>query len=133
MRSKLTRRRFMMLAATAAAAGSSAKHARAVGLLTGEESSTPNWRNQGVLNLTNSPYAKLKNIPVSAVTIEEGFWSRRRVTNVQSSIPSMHDELVSHGRMTNFERLKGTSNEPQKGPVYSDSDISSTNCGWDDP
>ena len=35
----------------------------------------------------------------------------------------MHDELVAHGRMDNFLRLDGKSSEPQKGPVYSDSDI----------
>ena len=45
------------------------------------------WRQQGLLNLTKSPYAKLRNVPVRAVTIEEGFWSKRRKTNVESSIP----------------------------------------------
>ena len=28
---------------------------------------TPAWRDQGILNLAHSPYAKLKNIPVLAV------------------------------------------------------------------
>jgi DUF1680 family protein len=35
----------------------------------------------------------------------------------------MHDELLEHGRMDNFLRLEGKSSQPQKGPVYSDSDI----------
>ena len=35
----------------------------------------------------------------------------------------MRDELLAHGRMDNFLRLNGRSSEPQKGPVYSDSDI----------
>ena len=65
----------------------------------------------------------MKPVPVRAVEIQEGFWSKRRVTNVDSSIPSMHDELVNHGRMDDFLRLEGKSTEPQKGPVYSDSDI----------
>ena len=47
------------------------------------------WKDQGVLNLANSPYAKLHTVPVRAVTIDEGFWSKRRKTNVESSIPSM--------------------------------------------
>jgi len=81
------------------------------------------WKNSGVLDLSRSPYAKLKTVPVSAVTIRDGFWQRRRQTNVESSIPSMHDELIEHGRMDNFLRLEGKSNAPQKGPVYSDSDI----------
>src|SRR5579875_3343824 len=81
------------------------------------------WKDAGVLDLSKSPYARLKTVPVSAVTIGDGFWSRRRQTNVQSSIPSMHDELIEHGRMDNFLRLEGKSDAPQKGPVYSDSDI----------
>src|SRR6266702_1282560 len=81
------------------------------------------WKNAGVIDLSNSPYAKLKTVPVRAVTIEDGFWSQRRKTNLSASIPSMHDELLEHGRMDNFLRLDGKSSEPQKGPVYSDSDI----------
>ena len=81
------------------------------------------WKNAGIVDLSRSPFAKLKTVPVSAVEIEEGFWSKRRVTNVESSIPSMHDELLEHGRMNNFLRLQGKSSAPQIGPVYSDSDI----------
>ncbi|HEY6375741.1 MAG TPA: beta-L-arabinofuranosidase domain-containing protein [Edaphobacter sp.] len=81
------------------------------------------WRRSGVIDLNNSPYAKLKTVPVSAVVIHDGFWSQRRKTNLVASIPSMHDELLQHGRMDNFLRLEGKFQGPQKGPVYSDSDI----------
>src|SRR6266536_5322202 len=81
------------------------------------------WQDQGVINTANSPYAKLHSVPVRAVTIEEGFWSKRCRTNVERSIPSMHDELEEHGRMDNFRRLAGKSSAPQKGPYFSDSDI----------
>ena len=81
------------------------------------------WRDQGVINTANSPYAKLHSVPVRAVTIEEGFWSKRRKTNVERSIPTMHDELEAHGRMNNFRRLVGKSSEPQIGPYFADSDI----------
>jgi DUF1680 family protein len=81
------------------------------------------WRDQGVLNVANSPYAKLHTVPVRAVTIEDGFWSKRRKINVESSIPSMRVELEEHGRMDNFRRLVGKSTAPQIGPYYSDSDI----------
>src|SRR5207244_10293817 len=81
------------------------------------------WQDQGVINTTNSPYAKLHSVPVRAVTIEEGFWSKRRKTNVERSIPTMREELEEHGRMDNFRRLVGKSSEPQKGPYFSDSDI----------
>jgi DUF1680 family protein len=77
----------------------------------------------GVIDLSHSPYAKLKTVPVGAVIIKDGFWSQRRKTNLAASIPTMRDELLAHGRMDNFLRLNGRSSEPQKGPVYSDSDI----------
>src|SRR2546430_5201862 len=84
---------------------------------------TPSWRDQGILNLTKSPYAKLKNVPVHAVTIENGFWAQRREVNVSKSIPSMGKLLEANGRMDNFRRLIGKSTAAQRGPVYSDSDV----------
>ena len=83
----------------------------------------PEWASAGIIATRNSPYAKLKSVPVRAVTITTGFWSKRRQTNVDSSIPSMRVELIEHGRMDNFLRLEGKSAAPQSGPVYSDSDI----------
>src|SRR6266436_3220373 len=53
----------------------------------------PNWKDQGVENLAKSPHAKLRDIPVHAVTITGSFWARRRDINVTKSIPSMHDLL----------------------------------------
>jgi len=86
-------------------------------------SATPAWRDQGILNLAKSPHAKLHSVPVHAVTIESGFWSPRRVTNVSTSIPFMGKLLEANGRMDNFLRLTGKSSAAQRGPVYSDSDI----------
>ena len=86
-------------------------------------SNTPPWRDQGILDLVKSPYAKLRNVPVHAVTIETGFWSPRRETNVNRSIPSMEKLLEANGRMDNFRRLTGKSTASQRGPVYSDSDV----------
>ena len=83
----------------------------------------PVWKDQGIENLTKSPHAKLRNIPVHAVTIGSGFWGQRRETNVAKSIPSMHDLLEANGRMTNFRRLADKSKGVQRGPVFSDSDI----------
>ncbi len=86
-------------------------------------SSGPAWKDQGIENLAKSPHAKLRDIPVHAVTIQSGFWAQRRETNVDKSIPSMHDLLEANGRMNNFRRLAGKSSAAQSGPVYSDSDV----------
>lgn len=123
MRPNLSRRSFLSLAAGTAAARPLMAATRSWGLEDQASSAAPGWHDQGVLNLAHSPYAKLHNVPVRAVTIEDGFWSKRRTTNVESSIPSMHQELLDHGRMDNFLRLVGQSSAPQKGPVYSDSDM----------
>ena len=125
----VSRRKFIEASTAAAAAAYVANPALAFALgkpsaaARGVDSTQVPWRDQGVLNLANSPYAKLHSVPVHAVTIEDGFWSKRRETNVKSSIPTMRDQLLEHGRMDNFRRLVGKSSEPQKGPVYSDSDI----------
>jgi len=81
------------------------------------------WKNQGIENLSQSPHAKLRDIPVRAVTIQSGFWSQRRQINVTKSIPTMHDLLEANGRVNNFRRLIGKSPAAQTGPVYSDSDL----------
>ena len=86
-------------------------------------SDNPSWKDQGIENLSKSPFAKLRDVPVRAVTINDGFWAARRETNVNKSITSMHDLLEAHGRMNNFRRLTGKSTAAQIGPVYSDSDV----------
>lgn len=84
---------------------------------------TPAWKDQGIENLAQSPHAKLKDIPVRAVTITGGFWGQRREINVSRSIPTMRDLLEANGRMNNFRRLVGNSTAAQSGPVFSDSDV----------
>jgi uncharacterized protein len=127
--SRISRRQFVGAAVSAAAAGSiTARDLLGTsGLLgsSGLSGAAPGteWRDEGVLFLDKSPYAKLHNVPVRAVTIMEGFWAARRRTNVESSIPSMEKLLEANGRMDNFLRLAGKSSAPQRGPVYSDSDV----------
>src|SRR5215831_6769980 len=130
--SNFSRRQFLSTVATSSAAGILAKPA--FSLAFGEAAregwfelaaagASLAWQDQGVLNVAKSPFAKLHSVPVRAVTIEEGFWSKRRKTNVERSIPTMHQELESHGRMDNFRRLAGKSSAPQIGPYFADSDI----------
>ncbi|HEY1767635.1 MAG TPA: hypothetical protein VGG26_08270, partial [Terracidiphilus sp.] len=129
MRTPLTRRTFLAFTAASMLQPMIVKGEGAAGALSlwadePKSADAPAGRkNAGVIDLSRSRFAKLKSVPVSAVVIEDGFWSRRRKTNVASSIPTMHDELVAHGRMNNFLRLSGKSSTPQVGPVYSDSDI----------
>ncbi|MGH9517334.1 MAG: glycoside hydrolase family 127 protein [Terriglobales bacterium] len=131
-RKEVSRRQFLSAAAGSTAVSLLARPAfsRAHGSFSaagpldiGNASTILAWQDQGVINTANSPYAKLHSVPVHAVTIEEGFWSKRRATNVERSIPTMRQELEEHGRMDNFRRLVGKTSELQKGPYFSDSDI----------
>jgi uncharacterized protein len=130
-KSNLSRRQFVTGAITAAAAASLPRQAfaevaasgRATPQTTVTLTDSPGWKDQGIENLAKSPHAKLRDIPVRAVTITSGFWSPRREINVTRSIPTMHDLLESNGRMNNFRRLVGKSTAPQIGPVFADSDI----------
>jgi uncharacterized protein len=122
-RAQISRRKFVGTSLSAAAVSAlSLPRSMAAGSVKSPDAA-PNWRDEGVLFLDKSPYAKLRNIPVHAVTIANGFWSSRRAINVKSSIPSMEKLLEANGRMTNFLRLAKQSDAPQQGPVYSDSDV----------
>jgi DUF1680 family protein len=130
--SRFSRRQFLSTVATSSAAGilvppafslAFGDAARAGFFDLAAAGASLAWQDQGVLNVAKSPFAKLHSVPVRAVTIEEGFWSKRRKTNVERSIPTMHQELEAHGRMDNFRRLAGKSSAPQIGPYFADSDI----------
>jgi len=126
MTSRVTRREFVSAAASATALSKLPASFASLWSSASTEiplSSDPGWKDQGVLNLAHSPYAKLRSVPIGAVTIQQGFWYSRRAANVRTSIPSMGKLLESNGRMDNFRRLIGKSDAPQRGPVYSDSDI----------
>ncbi len=87
--------------------------------------STPpeeDWRSQGILHLEHSAHAKLRNVPVRAVTFGEGFWAPRRKVNAERSIPALLELLEQHGVMDNFRRLTGKK-APRRGPLYTDSDV----------
>jgi uncharacterized protein len=116
----MPRRQFVSAVTSAAAVSAFPPFARP--LFAAEAPSTP-WNEQGILNLARSPHARLRNVPVRAVTLEPGFWSARCAANVGKSIPSMGKLLEANGRMDNFRRLTGASAAPQRGPVYSDSDV----------
>jgi DUF1680 family protein len=123
-RSKLTRREFVGAAVSAAAVSAMPVHSLlGASRGAGASASSPDWKDEGVLFIDKSPYAKLRNIPVDAVTITPGFWGARRETNVEKSIPSMEKLLEANGRMNNFLRIVGKSDAAQHGPVYSDSDV----------
>lgn len=81
------------------------------------------WKDKPVLDTSKSPSAVLHGVPVSAVTMGEGFWSPRRKINVEASLPSLLEQFESRGIMDNFRRVSGRKDVARRGPLYTDSDV----------
>lgn len=84
---------------------------------------SPDWRNRPVLDTSKSPSAVLHGVPVSAVTIESGFWCPRRKVNVDVSLPTLLELFEQNGILDNFRRISGRKDVPHRGPLYTDSDV----------
>lgn len=76
-----------------------------------------------ITDTTKSPKALLHPVPVSAVTLGEGFWTPRRKVNVEVSLPTLLQLFEEKGILDNFRRLSGRKNVPRRGPLYTDSDV----------
>lgn len=83
----------------------------------------PAWKDRPVLDTAASPQAVLHGVPVSAVTVKEGFWSPRRKVNVDVSLPSLLALFEENGIIDNFRRVSGRKDVPRRGPLYTDSDV----------
>ena len=92
-------------------------------LLAARNDSIPDWKQQGVIFLDNSPNARQHPVPVQAVHLGEGFWASRRRAVTDRSLPSLLLLLEEHGVVDNFRRLAGRPELPRRGPVYTDSDL----------
>lgn len=91
-----SRRRFLQ----AAVAASSAQ------LLPAQSSNSPAPQ-AAVNNLSHSPHAIMRSIPIGAVKVRDGFWARRMAVNRDSAIAFTYDQMVQHGRFDNFLRWDG--------------------------
>lgn len=82
------------------------------------------WREQGLIHLSSSPYARLHPVPVRAAALQPGFWKTRQDVTVTKSIPTLLTLLEEKGTLDNFRRLSGqASSLPRRGPLYTDSDL----------
>jgi uncharacterized protein len=81
------------------------------------------WKDQGVVHNLDTRIAKVHSVPVRAVRMEQGFWTARMRTNVERSIPTLLEQLESHGIVDNFRRLSGRKKVERRGPLYTDSDL----------
>lgn len=84
---------------------------------------SPASKDRPVLDTAKSPYAVLHGVPVSAVTLDTGFWSSRRKINVEVSLPTLLQLFEQNGILDNFRRISGRKEVARRGPLYTDSDV----------
>ncbi|MFB3828171.1 MAG: glycoside hydrolase family 127 protein [Bryobacteraceae bacterium] len=76
-----------------------------------------------ILQLEHSPQARVGSLPLSAVRMGEGFWTKRRNAAIGTSMPALLRSMEENGWLDNFRRLSGAVNKPRRGPQYTDSDL----------
>lgn len=77
----------------------------------------------GIISTSSSPHARLHDVPISAVTLGDGFWKPRLVANRDRSLPELLRLLEEHGVVDNFRRLSGRRNVERRGYLFTDSDL----------
>ncbi len=76
-----------------------------------------------LVDTSRSPYARLKPVPLTAVTLADDFWAPRRRTNREVTLPAQYRLLEETGRLDNFRRAAGQKDVPFQGRYYNDSDV----------
>jgi len=76
-----------------------------------------------VVETSNSPYAKLKPVPVTSVRLRDVFWAPRIDTLLMSTLPHIYKQLDEKGPLDNFRRLLGRVKTDFKGYPSSDEHV----------
>ena len=71
-----------------------------------------------IVDTSRSPHARLRPVPLTAVTLADGFWAERRRVNRQVTLPSQYRQLEQTGRIDNFRRAAGKVDVPFQGRYY---------------
>lgn len=76
-----------------------------------------------LLNLSQSPFAQARNIPLSAVQFREGFWKERQEVVAEKGLPHGWDQLQESGAIEAFDIAAGKCEKPDRGYVFRDSHV----------
>lgn len=80
-------------------------------------------RANAVVDLTHSPQARLRPVPLSSVTLDDAFWAPRLKRNRETTLPSQYQQCEETGRLDNFRRASGKKDIPFEGIYFNDSDV----------
>ena len=76
-----------------------------------------------VVDTSRSPQAALRPVPVSAVRLEDTFWSPRLERNRTVTLPTQLHQCEETGRIDNFRRAAGKKQIEFQGIFFNDSDV----------
>ena len=76
-----------------------------------------------ILNLQNSPHAKLQNVPIDAVQLRDSFWQPRRDINLLQTLSSQYKHMKDTNRLRNMARAAGLVDADFDGIYFNDSDV----------
>jgi len=76
-----------------------------------------------VVDSSQSPYSRLKPVPIESVKLKDDFWAPRVKTLVKVTLPTQYELLEETGRLDNFRRAAGKVRTDFKGFFFNDSDV----------
>ena len=76
-----------------------------------------------IVDTTHSPYARLRPVPINAVTLTDNFWAPRLKTLRETTLPTQLAQIEQTGRLDNFRYAAGLTEHPPQGYVFNDSDV----------
>ncbi len=76
-----------------------------------------------VTDISRSPYALMRSVPINSVALEDGFWEPRLELLRMVTLPSQHRQLEETGRISNFRRASGRVEGEYHGFYFNDSDV----------
>lgn len=79
--------------------------------------------NNPVIDLSHSPHALLKPIPISCVTLQDSFLQPRRVVNRSVTLLAQLHQCETTGRIDNFRVASGRKKGEFQGIFFNDSDV----------
>ena len=109
MENILTRRRFTFAASASAVAAMLPSSAWSLEVDGGSGTIvTQKKRPIYAMDLSRSPHAKLRTLPLTAVVVSDGFWGQRIAAGRVGCLPEVEQQEVANGRVLNFQRMRGT-------------------------
>jgi DUF1680 family protein len=73
--------------------------------------------------MSRSPYACLRPVPLTAVRLDDAFWTPRLTINREVTLPAQLQQCEETGRIDNFRRASGKKQIAFQGIYFNDSDV----------